>query len=116
MGALDGGMARDQLPRAVPVADAAPAADDVTAAEQGGLEVERVEPAAALRTGAAVDELEDQATPSGGADEILDRALVDGDHITASRNGVCGRLRADRGVTTGTRPEPQRGRRSCHCQ
>ena len=64
MGGLERGMAGNQLPGSVPVTNAAPASDDMPAAEEGGLEVDRVEATAALRTGATVDELENQAPGS----------------------------------------------------
>ena len=116
MGALDGRMAGDQLPGPVPVTNAAPGSDDVATPEERRLEVERVEAAAALRTGATVDELEDQAPRSRRADQVIDHALVDGDagvdQLATGRSRVNARLAAG-DITGGTVPESLRGR-FCH--
>ena len=120
MGALDGGMAGDQLPGPMSVADAAPAPHDMAAAEQGGLEVQRIETAAALWTAATIDEFEDQATSPRSAHKVVDDALVEGhsgaDHITARGTGAHGRLHAGPDVKVSVVPESRRGHAWHHCR
>jgi hypothetical protein len=115
MGALDGGMAGDQLPGAVAVAEAAPGSDDMDAPpEQRVLEVEGVKPGAASRPGVAVDEFQDQSTHPRDVDEIVDCDAA-GHRITAERTTGHGRLLAARGTTPRIVPEPQLGRVRHHC-
>ena len=116
MGALDRGMTGNQLPGSVPVTNAAPASDDMPAAEQGGLEVERVEATAASPTGAAVDELENQAPRSRRNHQAVDDALVDGDAGAGRLHPVGGWLQAAGDVSGCTVPEPLRDRSCHHCR
>jgi hypothetical protein len=112
MGALDCGMAGDQLPGAVPVADTTPAADDMNATpEQSVLEVEGVKAGATCGTAAPVHEFEDQTTRPGDVGELIHDVLVDhrpaGHHFTGGAGGH-GRLKAACDVTARTLPEPRR--------
>jgi len=110
MGALDGGMAGDQLTGAVPVAEAAPPADDVDAPEESWLEMQRIETGATFRTGAPVHKFEDQTTSSRQAGELFDDPLVDrraAEHrITARGTGRLGPVEL---------AQPQRAHGCHHC-
>jgi hypothetical protein len=83
VGAALVGMAGDQAPWPVPVAEPAPGADDVDAAPEGGLEVQGVEAGPTSRPWAAVHELEDEATAAGELGELV-HDLVD-DRSTVHR-------------------------------
>ena len=114
MGALDGGMAGDQLAGAVAAAEAAPGTDEMVASEQAGLDMDRVKPGAASRPWVAVHQFQDQTTHPRDADEIVDRHAA-GHRITAEGTGGHGRLVAARDTTARIVPEPQLGRVRHHC-